>query len=64
MSYRIDLSTCIGCGVCADECPRVAVMERDGIYQIDVRKCNDCGQCKAVCPVEAIIGSKVKAERG
>ena len=52
MAYKIT-DACIACGVCAGECPVVAISEGDGKYVIDEATCIDCGSCAAVCPVGA-----------
>ncbi len=64
MAYRIKLESCIGCGVCVDECPRWAIKERNGAYHVELEKCNDCGRCLEVCPVEAVVINKCSAKGG
>lgn len=53
MAYKIDTDLCIGCGVCAADCPVECIAEQDGKYVIDADKCLDCGACAGSCPVEA-----------
>lgn len=67
--HYVDLMKCIGCSLCAIECPANAiVMEKvaDGvainprntrkIYPvIDYRKCIFCYRCVTVCPTNAYI---------
>ncbi len=52
MAYVIS-EECIGCGVCAGECPVEAISEGDGKYVIDSGACIDCGACADACPVDA-----------
>ena len=52
----IDISTCVGCGLCEQGCPEVFKIEGDGIAHV---KANSCAQhnLKEVveqCPVNAI----------
>lgn len=49
-------SLCVGCGACADICPRKCInMTYDGegfLYpDIEESSCSDCGLCTGVCPV-------------
>ncbi len=53
-AYVIDEESCVGCGMCAKECPVDAISEKDGVYVIDPEKCISCGACESKCPVDAI----------
>ena len=52
MAYKIS-DDCIGCGICAGECPVGCIEEKDGKYVIKADECVGCGTCASVCPVEA-----------
>jgi len=51
----IDVSKCIGCGVCVTVCCNHSLILVDGRVQlIKIGECDWCGQCEAVCPTGAI----------
>ena len=62
LTYTIDKDKCIGCGMCARNCPADAISKTDYIaeghklasYAIDPAKCVKCGACMANCKVKAI----------
>lgn len=52
---RINTSTCIRCGICAERCPYDCIKIVDGDYVVNELTCEGCGVCKLVCPVEGVI---------
>jgi NADP-reducing hydrogenase subunit HndC len=56
-TYKIDLDKCMGCGLCAKQCPADAISRTDYVaeghklasMQIDASKCVKCGACLPSC---------------
>lgn len=46
---------CIGCGICAKNCPGKAVTVTDFHATIDQEKCTACGVCAEKCPKKSIV---------
>jgi len=50
---RIDIETCIGCGVCEEECTFGAIEVIDGVAVVN-EKCTLCGSCVDSCEAGAL----------
>lgn len=50
----VDEDTCVGCGVCVEECPVSAISMADETAEICDEECIRCGICHGVCPEEAV----------
>lgn len=52
---NVDKKKCIGCGICAEICPKNYIEMTDERIPVDAgHVCIDCGQCVAICPRAAL----------
>ena len=66
MGRKIDITKCIGCGKCVDDCINqylILKKHNDGREYADFKErghCLNCGHCNAICPVSAIEGGELE----
>jgi ferredoxin len=55
----VDAATCVGCGLCEQNCPEVFEMKDDGIAHVKTHTCASCDlkEVAGQCPVTAITVS-------
>lgn len=61
LQVRKDL--CLGCGLCAENCPQQAISLTAGQAKIVQNRCNHCGLCFDVCPQGAIVKATPVSQR-
>ncbi len=54
-TLSLNISVCIGCGICTQVCPhQVFENAEKKVCIVDMDGCMECGACAKNCPVEAI----------
>lgn len=55
----VDASTCVGCGLCEQNCADVFEVKDDGIAYVKAQACASCNlkEIAEMCPVNAITVS-------
>ena len=61
--FQVSQALCLGCGLCAESCPRQAISLQSGQAQIDQNRCNRCGLCLDACS-QGAIAWLIPASRG
>lgn len=60
---RVKKELCLGCGLCAENCPQQAISLTSGRAKIVRNRCNHCGICLDVCPQGAIVKATPVSQR-
>lgn len=55
MMIKVIIDLCLGCGLCAQNCPTGAISLYRDLVAIDQSKFNQCRLCVDVCPHGAIV---------
>lgn len=53
-TMKVCKTGCVGCGICAGNCPNGAVAVENFNATIDYEKCKNCGVCAEKCPKKVI----------
>ena len=56
MKVTVDVSTCVGCGLCEQACPEVFEVQGDGLAHIKIHSCSlhNLVEVSQQCPVNSI----------
>lgn len=63
-AFSVDVSACVGCGLCARKCPVGAIEMRDGLPAWTAERCAMCLGCLHRCPKFAIQRGRATARHG
>lgn len=56
MEVTVDVSTCVGCGLCEQNCPEVFQVQGDGLAHVKAQSCvvHNLKDVAEQCPVNSI----------
>ncbi|NOZ58600.1 MAG: hydrogenase iron-sulfur subunit [Euryarchaeota archaeon] len=59
---RVDTDSCVGCGLCYEDCPYGAISMEGEVAQVSPERCACCGTCVGSCNFNAIALGETRLE--
>ena len=54
----VTVEQCVGCRLCTQICPALAMTIVNGVATVDAGRCTGCGECVSECPRDALTLGK------